>query len=115
MQALTSLNKLVVFLLEICMILALGYWGVHCFKGIWLPYIFGIGTPLLAAVLWGTFAAPKSKRQLPLPYRVVFSIAMFWASGILLYQAGLTGYAVTMMVVALIAEGLVLILERESA
>ncbi|WP_448698987.1 YrdB family protein [Mucilaginibacter sp. AW1-3] len=115
MQTLKAINKFVIFLLEVSMLLALGYWGFHSFKTLLLQYLFGIGTPVLAAVLWGIFAAPKSEQQLRLPYRVAFSIVMFCASGCLLYQSGATGYAITLMIVAVLTESLALVLERDTA
>lgn len=96
------------FLLEICMLLSLSYWGFHNHAS----YLYGIGLPLLAALLWGIFAAPKSKNRLQMPYRMFFSIGFFWISGILLYETGLTLYAIAFMIVAFISGILAYIFEK---
>jgi hypothetical protein len=44
------------FLLEMAALVAIGYWGFDQHSGIW-RFVIGIGGPMLAAVLWGTFAA----------------------------------------------------------
>lgn len=62
---LQALNLAVRFLLELCVLVALGYWGFQSQPG-WLGKIaFGIGAPLLAAVVWGMFVAPKATYHLP--------------------------------------------------
>ncbi len=64
MSALKMLNLAVRFLLELCMYAAVGYWGFKT-QNSWLMKIFlGIGLPVLIAVLWGTFLAPKATRPL---------------------------------------------------
>ena len=45
------------FLLEVAALIAIGYWGWTQQDGI-ARWLFAIGLPLLAAVLWGTFAVP---------------------------------------------------------
>ena len=46
------------FLLEVCALVALGYWGFKTGGSLITKLALGIGAPLLAAVLWGTFVAP---------------------------------------------------------
>lgn len=111
MGNLKLLNKGIMFLLEICMLLSLSYWGFHNHSSI-ASYLYGIGLPVLAALLWGILAAPKSKNRLRMPYRVFFSIGMFWISGILLYETGLTLYAIVFMIVAFVSGTLAYVFER---
>jgi hypothetical protein len=49
------INLAVRFLLEIAGLIAIGYWGWHQGEG-FLSIILAIGLPVIAAVLWGTFA-----------------------------------------------------------
>lgn len=51
-------NLTLAFLLELCALVALGYWGVWTGDGPVTKAALGIGAPLCAAVLWGLFAAP---------------------------------------------------------
>ncbi|HLO32795.1 MAG TPA: YrdB family protein, partial [Anaerolineales bacterium] len=60
MNILKSLNLLVRFLLELCMLAALGYWGFKTQSGWVMKIIIGIGLPILIAVIWGLFLAPRA-------------------------------------------------------
>ncbi len=60
MDALKLLNALVRFLLELCMLAAVGYWGFTSQSNGWLKVLFGIGLPILIATLWGLYIAPKA-------------------------------------------------------
>lgn len=60
MDALKMLNVTVRFLLELCLLAAVGYWGFKT-QSTWLMKILlGIGLPILIATLWGLFVAPKA-------------------------------------------------------
>ena len=52
------LNLTLRFLLELCAMFAMGYWGWTQHEGL-VRWIWTIGTPLIAAILWGTFAVPN--------------------------------------------------------
>lgn len=60
-QAFHWANLTVAFLLELCALAALGYWGLRTASGPATKAALGIGAPLLAAVLWGLFAAPRAR------------------------------------------------------
>lgn len=64
MDALKSINVAVRFLLEFCVLAAVGYWGFKSNAGWFLKILLGIGAPLLIAVIWGTFGAPKATNHL---------------------------------------------------
>jgi hypothetical protein len=110
MDTIRIINKGLMFVLEVCMVASLGYWGFHNSTSTLAGYFLGLGSPLLAAALWGVFAAPKSNRRLKKLPRIAFSIAMFLTSAILLYQTGQASYAITFMIMAVICPGLVLLL-----
>jgi hypothetical protein len=54
-------NLTLAFLLELCAMLALGYWGVRTGDGPVTKTALGIGAPLCAAIRWGLFAAPLER------------------------------------------------------
>lgn len=58
MDVLKLLNLALRFLLELCLLAAVGYWGFKTQSGLLMKILFGIGLPVLIAVLWGTFLAP---------------------------------------------------------
>ncbi|MBV7506291.1 YrdB family protein [Bacillus sp. sid0103] len=60
MEGLKLINIGVRFLLEIFVLIILGYWGFKFSQGTILKFIVGIGLPLLIAVIWGLFGAPKA-------------------------------------------------------
>lgn len=100
------------FLLEICILVVLAYWGFHNSAGILAKCLFGIGTPLLVATLWGIFAAPRSNRRLTLVNRIIFALLLFLTSGLLLYQTGQTTYAIVFMIAAVVSQILVFVFEE---
>ncbi|MEI3800250.1 MULTISPECIES: YrdB family protein [unclassified Chitinophaga] len=57
-------NLTVRFLLEILMLVILGYWGWHLGNG-WLSYVLVVAFPLTAAVLWGVFRIPNDPKAAP--------------------------------------------------
>jgi len=65
-QAFHWANLTVAFLLELCALAALCYWGV--WTGGWpvTKTALGLGAPLFAAVLWGLFAASRAPVSVPL-------------------------------------------------
>ncbi|MFS0862397.1 YrdB family protein [Fredinandcohnia sp. 179-A 10B2 NHS] len=106
---LKSLNIGVRFLLELCVLASLGYWGFTLDKGMFLKWGVGIGAPLIAAVIWGTFIAPKSPYLLDEPMRLVVEILIFAAAFFALYFSGNQGFAWALAVVAVINRTLLVI------
>lgn len=88
------LFQLFAFLLELCLLAAIGYWGFRFGETTLLKYVYGIGLPLIAAILWGIFAAPKSKRRLEFSYRLIFESILFILAAFLLYNAGQRSLAI---------------------
>jgi hypothetical protein len=59
MELIKSVNLALRFLLELCALAALAYWGFQLGKGLIAKIGLGIGAPLLAAVVWATLVAPQ--------------------------------------------------------
>jgi Protein of unknown function (DUF2568) len=78
---------LVRFLLELAMLAALAWWGATVGEGPWL-WVLGIGAPLAAAVVWGTYVAPKARHPLPVRGRVSVESLLYLAAGFGLAQIG---------------------------
>jgi hypothetical protein len=77
-----QLNLAVKFLLELVALVAFGLWGAS------IAGLAGaIALPLIAAVLWGTFAAPKARRRLPLRLRAPFELTVFALGALALWVA----------------------------
>ena len=52
------INLAIRFLLEITALITMGFWGWRQSEG-WFRYILALIIPILAAVVWGTFAVPN--------------------------------------------------------
>ena len=95
-------NLAVAFLLELCLLAALGYWGFHTGSGPLGKTALGIGVPLLVAVVWGLFLAPKAAIAVPVQARVVLKIALFGLAIVALAIAGRPTLAWAFAVIAVL-------------
>lgn len=59
------------FVLEICALAALAYGGWHLPGAIWLRVLAAVVFPLLAAIVWGRWVAPKASHPIPDPQRLI--------------------------------------------
>ncbi|NJN53781.1 MAG: YrdB family protein [Anaerolineae bacterium] len=109
MAILRTINMTVRFLLELCLLAALGYWGFSL-DGDWpLRLLVGIGAPLLAAVVWGLLVSPKAKRRLADPWRFVCELVLFVWGAAALVMVERPSLAVILLVVYLINRLLVVL------
>jgi hypothetical protein len=88
MDILKGLNLLVRFLLELCMLAAVAYWGFKTHSGWIMKIILGIGLPLLIAVLWGMFLAPKATQPLRGVTREFLELTLFGLGAVALFASG---------------------------
>jgi len=65
MELIKGTNLLLRFLLELFALGALGYWGFRTGSGTITKVVLGVGAPLVAAVVWGTFLSPRAPVELP--------------------------------------------------
>jgi len=77
MPIIKSANLALRFLLELCALGALGYWGYQIGSGLLLKIGLAIGVPLLAAVVWGAFIAPKASVPVPVWLWLVLQALIF--------------------------------------
>ena len=80
------LNLAVKFLLELGALVAFGLWGASLAGGA-AAVVLAIALPIAATVLWGTFAAPKARRRLPLRLRAPFELTVFALAALALWAA----------------------------
>jgi hypothetical protein len=96
------------FVLEITGLIALGWMGWHYGNGVY-KYVLAIGIPVVAAVLWGTFAVPDDPSrsgeavvQVPGSIRLILEFVFFAAATWSLYATGATTYGWIYGIVVLI-------------
>jgi hypothetical protein len=90
MDSIKLLNLLVRFLLELCILVILGYWGFKTGGSIITKSLLGVGGPLMFAVVWGTFLAPKSSMRLHEPWFLILEIVLFGLAAWALHATGKT-------------------------
>ena len=103
-----SANLLVRFLLELCALGALGYWGFASPENVIFRVILGLGAPLLAAIVWGLFVSPKAAISLDLPLRLLPEILVFGSAALALFATGHPVLGILLLVFAAVNRALVL-------
>lgn len=83
------------FLLEMAALAAIGFWGWQQAENLILKIVLAIGLPVMAAVLWGTFAVPNDssrsgKAPVPVPgwLRLILELLIFGIAAWALFDSG---------------------------
>ena len=86
MSGLRAVVLTVRFLCELAMLVALAYCGFDVFDGA-VAWVVGVGAPVAVIVVWGAFVAPKARRPVSIPVRLVIEDTLFVATTIALVAA----------------------------
>ena len=81
-----SANDGLRFTLELAALSSLAYWGFAEHDGA-VQWLLGLGAPLIAATVWGTFVAPKASRPTTYPVRLLLELAVFVGGVLALWAA----------------------------
>jgi hypothetical protein len=113
-EPLHLLNEGLAFLVEMLALAALAWWGAETGDGLFVQLLLGIGTPLVAAVVWGMFASPKARVKLPLAGVLGVKAFVFAAA---LFSLDLLGHRTLAIVFGVIAAANTVVgtLDREAA
>jgi hypothetical protein len=95
-------NLALAFFLELCALVALGYWGFVTGEVLPAKIVLGVGVPLLAAVLWGVFESPRALLPLPEPWHLLFALAFFGCAAAAFYAAGRARVALAFALVVIL-------------
>jgi Protein of unknown function (DUF2568) len=99
-------NLLLKFLLELAAFATFAAWGAEAGSGIG-AVVLAVAAPLVAVLLWGRFAAPRSAHRLPRRTRVPFELAIFALAVVALIAVGHLAIALALAAaIALNAVGL---------
>lgn len=90
------------FVLELAALAGLAYWGFTLDRSLLWRILLGVGTPLLAAVVWGTFVSPKARIPLREPGRFAVEVVVFGAAVVALVAAGRPVWGIGLGVVYLL-------------
>ena len=88
------------FLLELAMLAALAFWGFTTPDGVLVKILLGVGAPVLAAAVWGTFLSPRAAIRAPGPVLVTLEMALFAVAAIALNAAGQLTLAIALAIAA---------------
>lgn len=88
MDALKMLNLAVRFLLELCLLTAVGYWGFKTQSSWFMKILLGVGLPVLIAVLWGMFIAPKATHPLSGASYMTVELVLLALGSLTLFASG---------------------------
>jgi Protein of unknown function (DUF2568) len=74
------------FLLELCALASVAYWGWSEHGGVW-RWVLVVAAPLVVVLVWGRVMAPKSARRVSDPWRLVLEILIFGGAAAALADA----------------------------
>jgi hypothetical protein len=112
MAIIQTANLALRFILELCALGALGYWGYQAGPNLAIKIILAIGAPLVAAVIWGAFIAPKASIPVPTWLWLVLQALVFGAAAAGLIGTGQPTLAVSFLAVVLL-NGLLMYVWRQ--
>lgn len=104
-------NEALRFFLELCALAALAFWGFWAGGSLPWNLLLGLGAPLLAAVVWGIWVAPRSSRRLAVPARLLPEALVFGSAAAGLFASG-HPVAATIFVLLVIANEVMLYVPR---
>ena len=110
LEMIKGIALLLRFLLELCALGALGYWGFVTGGSALAKVGLGLGIPLVAAVGWGTFVAPKALVKAPGAVRLLVEVGVFASATAALYVAGSTRLATALMLAYVLDRALLIAL-----
>ncbi|QGS68557.1 DUF2568 domain-containing protein [Oceanobacillus sp. 143] len=73
------------FFLELAGLIAFFYWGFHAGTGLFIKILLGLGGPVLVAIIWGHFLAPKASYPVTEPLLSILQIIVFSLAAAALY------------------------------
>jgi hypothetical protein len=88
MELIQSANVALRFILELCALIAFGYYGFRTGTGRAAQIALGIGVPLIVAVMWIMFGAPGAAYELGDPWHLGLEIVFFGGAAVALAAAG---------------------------
>jgi Protein of unknown function (DUF2568) len=75
-----AVNLTVAFLIEVVALVAFAWWGFHLSEAGWVRALVGVGVPIVTAVAWGLFLAPRATFKLPRVVQLVLKAVVFGAA-----------------------------------
>ena len=102
MKLFKNANLALAFLLELGVLAALIYWGFATGSNILVKIALGIGTPVVAIIVWAVFGAPNSARRLQGLWYWLLRVVFDAVGAVTLYAAGQHTLGVIFALIALL-------------
>lgn len=99
-RGMRTLNLALRFGLELCALAALAYGGWHTPGPVWSRILVALVLPLIAALIWGRWVAPRASRPIPDPQRLIPEWVVFGGATAALL---LTGHPLLAALLAVVA------------
>lgn len=99
-QPLHAANEGLAFLLELVMLAGLAWWGSQAVAGLAGRIALAVLTPAVAVVIWGLFAAPRARVQLPTGGVLAVKAIVFGGATVAVYSTGWDAPAIAFAAVA---------------
>ncbi|MDH4112296.1 MAG: YrdB family protein [Actinomycetota bacterium] len=96
---------------ELGMYAALAVWGAHVGEGV-AALALAVAAPLIVAMVWWMFVAPKARRPVPLAARVAVELVIFGTAALALWSTDRPVLAMVLGVLALVTSMLNAVQER---
>jgi hypothetical protein len=93
-------NGVVAFLVELGLLVAVGYASFQLPGQQWWRTLLAAVIPLLVLLIWAEYAAPKAAHRLKMPWLLLFKAVLFGVGVAALYWAGQPKWAIVFGVVA---------------
>jgi hypothetical protein len=97
-----SINLGLRFVLELCGLAALAYWGYETGDSTSARIALAILAPLAMIVVWGASVAPRSRVAVPKPAKAILGLAILLLTALALADAGKPALASSFGIVATI-------------
>lgn len=105
-EGLKTANLGLSFLLELCLLAALAYWGFQLDRSLLVRVALAAGAPLLAALIWGVLFAPNSGLRLHPPWLQALQVLLFAVAALALYRADRAPLALALIVLVVVNQAL---------
>ena len=102
MDLIKGANLLLRFLLELCALGAVGYWGFKTGSGMAAKIGLGIGAPLVVAAVWAVFVSPQAPVQLPQLFSLLLQVVVFGCAAAALAATGHRTLALAFLAIVVI-------------
>ncbi len=98
---------LLLFVLELCAVAGLAWWGFTVDSASWMRVLLGLVTPAIAILLWALFAAPRARIRVSPTAVVAVKAVVYAAATVAIAATGHIALAVGFLGLVLLVTGLI--------